>query len=337
MNFIDEVFIDVSAGNGGNGFMSFRRLKNIPRGGPDGGDGGSGGDVILRATNGLNTLSKFRYQKIFNAENGSKGSSQNKTGIGGSNLIIDVPCGTMIYDVNTEELIADLDIDNSEIIITKGGGGGLGNLRFKSSTNRSPTKTTKGVDGEFKELKLELRLLADVGLLGKPNAGKSSLVNAVSSARPKIADYAFTTLYPSLGVVDFSSYRSFVISDIPGLISGASQGVGLGLQFLRHLSRTRIILQMVDVYNKTIEEIIDEIEELLNELKEFDADLSKRVRWLVLNKIDLISEEDKDFISVQLINHFGNETNVYSISALQTKGTKELMVDVGRYLEQLDE
>ena len=188
-----------------------------------------------------------------------------------------------------------------------------------------------------KWLKLELRLLADVGLLGKPNAGKSSLVNAVSSARPKIADYAFTTLYPSLGVVDFSSYRSFVISDIPGLISGASEGVGLGLQFLRHLSRTRIILQMVDVYNKTTEEIIDEIEELLKELKEFDADLSKRVRWLVLNKIDLISEEDKDFIADQLINHFGNETNIYSISALQRKGTKELMINVGRYLEQLDE
>lgn len=337
MNFIDEVNIDVSAGNGGNGCMSFRRLKNIPRGGPDGGDGGSGGDIILRATNGLNTLSKFRFQKIFNAESGSKGRSQNKTGIGGLDLVIDVPCGTMIYDINTKELIADLDIDNSEIIITKGGKGGLGNLRFKSSTNRSPTKITKGIEGEFKELKLELRLLADVGLLGKPNAGKSSLVNAVSSARPKIADYAFTTLYPSLGVVDFSSYRSFVISDIPGLISGASEGVGLGLQFLRHLSRTRIILQMVDVYNKTTEEIIDEIEELLKELKEFDADLSKRVRWLVLNKIDLISEEDKDFIADQLINHFGNETNIYSISALQRKGTKELMTDVGRYLEQLDE
>ena len=337
MNFIDEVRIDVFAGNGGNGCSSFRRLKNIPRGGPDGGDGGSGGDVILRATNGLNTLSKFRFQKIFNAENGSKGKSQHKTGIGGSDLIIDVPCGTMIYDVNTEELVADLDLDSSEIIITKGGKGGLGNLRFKSSTNRSPTKITEGVEGESKELKLELRLLADVGLLGKPNAGKSSLVNAVSSAKPKIADYAFTTLYPSLGVVDFSSYRSFVISDIPGLISGASKGVGLGLQFLRHLSRTRIILQMVDVYNKTTEEIIDEIEDLLNELKEFDADLSRRVRWLVLNKIDLISEEDREFITNQLVDYFGSETNIYSISAMQTKGTKELMIDVGRHLEKLDE
>jgi len=337
MNFIDEVLIDVSAGNGGNGCMSYRRLKNIPRGGPDGGDGGSGGSVILRATTGLNTLSKFRYQKSFSAESGSKGQSQNKTGLGGEDLLIEVPCGTIIYDANTDEQIVDLELDQEEMIITRGGKGGLGNLRFKSSTNRSPTKVTHGEEGEYRDLRLELRLLADVGLLGMPNAGKSSLVDAVSSAKPKIADYAFTTLYPSLGVVDFSKYRSFVISDIPGLISGASKGVGLGLQFLKHLSRTRVILQMVDVFDKTPEELIYEIEELIGELKSFDEDLANRTRWLVLNKIDLISEEDLEYLAEELKIYFGVETNIYCISALQRKSTDELMIDVGRHLELLDE
>ena len=337
MKFLDQVKIYVKAGNGGHGSPSFRREKFIEYGGPDGGDGGKGGTIFLRSERNLNTLIDYRFQQHHKAGRGVNGSGQNRTGHGGEDLFLKVPIGTQVFEEDNKTLIYDFKKEGEEFIVANGGKGGLGNLRFKSSTNRSPTKITKGIEGEFKELKLELRLLADVGLLGKPNAGKSSLVNAVSSARPKIADYAFTTLYPSLGVVDFSSYRSFVISDIPGLISGASEGVGLGLQFLRHLSRTRIILQMVDVYNKTTEEIIDEIEELLKELKEFDADLSKRVRWLVLNKIDLISEEDKDFITDQLINHFGNETNIYSISALQRKGTKELMTDVGRYLEQLDE
>ena len=337
MNFIDEVSIDVSAGNGGNGCLSFRRLKNVPRGGPDGGDGGSGGNVILRATNNLNTLSKFRYQKSFSAEHGSKGHTQNKTGIGGEDLIIEVPCGTIVYDLLTEELITDLDLDQDEIVITKGGKGGLGNLRFKSSTNRSPTKIVHGGHGEYKDLRLELRLLADVGLLGKPNAGKSSLVDSVSSATPKIADYAFTTLYPSLGVVDFDTDQSFVISDIPGLISGASRGVGLGIQFLKHLSRTRIILQLVDVFNKTAEEIVLEIEDLQGELKSFDSDLSIRTRWLVLNKIDLISLEDKAYLEEELKKYFGSKIKIFSISALQRQGTDGLMLKVGRYLKHIDE
>jgi|TARA_B110000438_G_scaffold302965_1_gene362511 GTP-binding protein len=337
MNFIDEVYIDVSAGNGGNGCMSYRRLKNIPKGGPDGGDGGSGGSIILRATSNLNTLSKFRYQKSFNAANGAKGQSQNKTGIGGEDLIIDIPCGTLIYETNSNALIADLEQHDQQLIITKGGKGGSGNLRFKSSTNRSPTKTTLGVEGEFRELKLELRLLADVGLLGKPNAGKSSLVDAVSSAKPKIADYAFTTLYPSLGVVDYSTHKSLVISDIPGLVSGAAKGVGLGHQFLRHLSRTRIILQIVDVFDKTTEELILEINDLLNELNWFDNNLSNKVRWIILNKVDLISSEDREFLEDTLFEEYGKNTNIHSISALSREGTKELMLKVGRHLEMIDE
>ena len=251
MKFIDEVSIEAIAGNGGNGVASFRRLKNIPKGGPDGGDGGDGGNVIIRAVNNLNTLSKFRYQRKFEAKNGKRGGSNNKTGSDGEDLIIDVPCGTLLYDLDTDTLIKDLVNDQDEITICKGGKGGFGNLRYKSSTNRSPTKFTEGKDGEFLSLKLELRLLADIGLLGMPNAGKSSLVRAVSSARPKVADYPFTTLHPSLGVVDYSDNSSFVISDIPGLIAGASNGVGLGIQFLKHLSRTKVIVQMVDIYEKS--------------------------------------------------------------------------------------
>ena len=227
MKFIDEVHIDVKAGDGGNGLSSFRRLKNIPKGGPDGGDGGRGGDIVFKSVENLNTLSKFRFQRKFEAQNGKKGGSQNKTGSDGDNLVIEVPCGTLIYESNTNVAIADLINDSEEICICRSGKGGLGNLRFKSSTNRSPTKFTEGKEGEYLQIKLELGLLADIGLLGKPNAGKSSLVRAVSSAKPKVADYAFTTLNPSLGVVDYSENSSFVISDIPGLITGA-EGVGLG-------------------------------------------------------------------------------------------------------------
>ena len=247
MKFIDEVSIDVKAGDGGNGLASFRRLKNIPKGGPDGGDGGNGGSIIFRSVNNLNTLSKFRFQRKFEAENGKRGGSQNKTGSDGKDLVIEVPCGTLLYDLETDNPLADLINNQDELLICKGGKGGFGNLRYKSSTNRSPTKFTEGKEGDSLSLRLELRLLADIGLLGKPNAGKSSLVRAVSSAKPKVADYAFTTLHPSLGVVDYSENSSFVISDIPGLIAGASEGVGLGIQFLKHLSRTKVIVQIVDV------------------------------------------------------------------------------------------
>jgi len=333
MKFIDEVVIDVTAGNGGSGCMSFRRLKNIPKGGPDGGDGGKGGSIFLRATNNLNTLSKFRYQRSFEAENGKRGGSQNKTGADGKDLYIEVPCGTIIMDLDSDTQIADLTTEGAEQCICLGGEGGSGNLKFKSSTNRSPTKTTKGKDGLTKGLRLELRLLADIGLLGKPNAGKSSLVEAVSSAKPKIADYEFTTLYPSLGVVDYSSLSSFVISDIPGLISGASKGVGLGIQFLKHLSRTRIVLMVIDIFDKEYEAVIKEVEELLKEVREYNADLESNIVWLVLNKVDLIDKEEVDRLVKELELNYKDKLRVSSISAAQRKGTKELMRDIGRYLE----
>ena len=333
MKFIDEVSIEAIAGNGGNGVASFRRLKNIPKGGPDGGDGGDGGNVIIRAVNNLNTLSKFRYQRKFEAKNGKRGGSNNKTGSDGEDLIIDVPCGTLLYDLDTDTLIKDLVNDQDEITICKGGKGGFGNLRYKSSTNRSPTKFTEGKDGEFISLKLELRLLADIGLLGMPNAGKSSLVRAVSSARPKVADYPFTTLHPSLGVVDYSDNSSFVISDIPGLIAGASSGVGLGIQFLKHLSRTKVIVQMVDIYEKSSLEIIQEVKELLVEIKNFDKTLIKRIKWLVLNKKDLVDRGKLEILKTDLQKHFKDEFYIYCISAAKKEGTQTLMRDIGEYME----
>ena len=333
MKFIDEVSIEAIAGNGGNGVASFRRLKNIPKGGPDGGDGGDGGNVIIRAVNNLNTLSKFRYQRKFEAKNGKRGGSNNKTGSDGEDLIIDVPCGTLLYDLDTDTLIKDLVNDQDEITICKGGKGGFGNLRYKSSTNRSPTKFTEGKDGEFISLKLELRLLADIGLLGMPNAGKSSLVRAVSSARPKVADYPFTTLHPSLGVVDYSDNSSFVISDIPGLIAGASSGVGLGIQFLKHLSRTKVIVQMVDIYEKSSLEIIQEVKELLVEITNFDKKLTKRIKWLVLNKKDLVDRDELEILKTDLQKHFKDEFYIYCISAAKKEGTQTLMRDIGEYME----
>ena len=335
MNFIDEVHIEVLAGNGGDGCLSFRRAKNLPKGGPDGGDGGSGGNVILKANSNLNTLARFRYEKYFQADGGKKGSSMNKSGAGGEDLVIEVPLGTIVYDEAIEEKIADLDTPGEQIIVAKGRVGGFGNVRFKSSTNRSPRRTTEGQDGGRLSLKLELRLLADVGLLGKPNSGKSSLVNAVSSARPKIADYEFTTLKPSLGVVDYISDKSFVISDIPGLISGASKGVGLGFQFLRHLSRTKVILQIIDVENKEAIDVERESKELLKELREFDSNLTQRVQWLVLNKIDLISKEQQMELEKSLKKQ--QDLKVYLISAKQRLGTESLMKEIGFALEKLDE
>ena len=336
MKFIDEVTIDVSAGNGGSGCMSFRRSRNLPKGGPDGGDCGNGGSVFLKATNTINTLSKFRYQRSFEAENGKRGASQNKTGANGKDLYIEVPCGTVIIDLDSETQIADLTEDGDEKCITMGGEGGSGNQKFKSSTNRSPTKTTVGKIGLTKELKLELRLLADIGLLGKPNAGKSSLVEAVSSAKPKIADYEFTTLYPSLGVVDYSALSSFIISDIPGLIAGASKGVGLGIQFLKHLSRTKIILIVIDVFDKDYESVINEVEELIKEVKEYNKDLESNIVWLVLNKIDLVNKQETNNLMKRLEENYKNKLRVSSISAAQRKGTEELMKDIGKYLESID-
>jgi GTP-binding protein len=337
MKFIDEVSIDVKAGNGGNGLASFRRLKNIPKGGPDGGDGGHGGSIFFRSVNNINTLSKFRFQRKFEAENGKRGGSQNKTGSDGKDLVIEVPCGTLIYDQENEKPIADLVNNQDELLICKGGKGGLGNLRYKSSTNRSPTKFTEGKDGDSLSLRLELRLLADIGLLGKPNAGKSSLVRAVSSAKPKVADYAFTTLHPSLGVVDYSENSSFVISDIPGLIAGASEGVGLGIQFLKHLSRTKVIVQIVDVYDKTPLEIIAEIRELSKEITNYDPDLIKKVRWLALNKVDLLDKSEVQRLKEELETEFQDNLHIYCISAAKKEGTQQLMRDIGEFMEIPDE
>ena len=337
MKFIDEVSIDVKAGDGGNGLASFRRLKNIPKGGPDGGDGGHGGSIFFRSVNNINTLSKFRFQRKFEAENGKRGGSQNKTGSDGKDLVIEVPCGTLIYDQENEKPIADLVNNQDELLICKGGKGGLGNLRYKSSTNRSPTKFTEGKDGDSLSLRLELRLLADIGLLGKPNAGKSSLVRAVSSAKPKVADYAFTTLHPSLGVVDYSENSSFVISDIPGLIAGASEGVGLGIQFLKHLSRTKVIVQIVDVYDKTPLEIIAEIRELSKEITNYDPELIKKVRWLALNKVDLLDKSEVERLKGELETEFQDNLHIYCISAAKKEGTQQLMRDIGEFMETPDE
>ena len=335
MNFIDEVHVDVSAGDGGDGCLSFRRAKNLPKGGPDGGDGGSGGNIVLKSNASLNTLAKFRYEKYFSAESGKKGLSNNKSGANWKDLFIEVPVGTIIYDESFDHKVADLDLDNKEVIVAKGGKGGSGNVRFKSSTNRSPRRTTQGQEGGSLSLRLELRLLADVGLLGKPNSGKSSLVNAVSSANPKIADYEFTTLKPSLGVVDYSSDKGFVISDIPGLITGASKGIGLGFQFLKHLSRTRLILQMIDVEGKETKDIEEESKVLLLELKEYDVNLTEKVKWLVLNKIDLIPKEKQ----MKLKEYFDKQQDleVSLISAKNRIGTENLMKEVGFTLENIDE
>lgn len=337
MKFIDEVSIDVKAGDGGNGLASFRRLKNIPKGGPDGGDGGNGGSIIFRSVNNLNTLSKFRFQRKFEAENGKRGGSQNKTGSDGKDLVIEVPCGTLLYDLETDNPLADLINNQDELLICKGGKGGFGNLRYKSSTNRSPTKFTEGKEGDSLSLRLELRLLADIGLLGKPNAGKSSLVRAVSSAKPKVADYAFTTLHPSLGVVDYSENSSFVISDIPGLIAGASEGVGLGIQFLKHLSRTKVIVQIVDVYDKNPMEVITEIRELSKEITNYDPDLIKKVKWLALNKIDLINTNQLEELKGELGREFQDNLRIYCISAAKKEGTQQLMRDIGEFMETSDE
>jgi len=335
MNFIDEVHVDISAGDGGDGCLSFRRAKNLPKGGPDGGDGGSGGNIVLKSNASLNTLARFRYEKYFSAESGKKGLSNNKSGANGKDLFIEVPVGTIIYDESFDHKVADLDSDSKEVIVAKGGKGGSGNVRFKSSTNRSPRRTTQGQEGGSLSLRLELRLLADVGLLGKPNSGKSSLVNAVSSAHPKIADYEFTTLKPSLGVVDYISDKSFVISDIPGLITGASKGIGLGFQFLKHLSRTRLILQMIDVEGKETKDIEEESKVLLLELEEYDVHLTEKVKWLVLNKIDLIPKEKQ----MKLKEYFDKQQDleVSLISAKNRIGTENLMKEVGFTLEKIDE
>jgi GTP-binding protein len=336
MRFVDEATIKVSAGNGGRGIVSFRREKFIPFGGPDGGDGGDGGSVYLVANQGLNTLADFRYQRSFKAPNGQPGGSNDCAGRGGEDLEVVVPVGTVIYDVDTEETLGDLTHDGERVLVARGGRGGLGNQHFKSSTNRAPRRATPGYPGEKRELRLELKLLADVGLLGLPNAGKSTLISAVSAAKPKIAGYPFTTLHPNLGVVYVGPHQSFVMADIPGLIEGAAEGAGLGLRFLKHLQRTRLLLHLVDI--APLDPDADPVKDaraIVAELKKFSPELAARERWLVLNKLDLMPPDAAEKRCREIVRRLRWKGPVYRVSGLARQGTKELCQAVMRRLEEL--
>ena len=336
MKFVDEATIRVEAGNGGNGALSFRREKFVPRGGPDGGDGGDGGSVYLRGTDDLNTLADFRHTRVFRAQPGAKGAGRNCTGRSGDDRTIPVPLGTRVTDAGTGELIGELTRDGQALLVARGGNGGLGNTRFKSSTNRAPRKTTPGTPGEQRELGLELQVLADVGLLGLPNAGKSTFLRAVSEARPKVADYPFTTLHPHLGVVRVEEHRSFVAADIPGLIEGAAEGAGLGVQFLRHLARTRILLHLVDM--APLDPAADPVRDakaIARELRKFDLKLARRERWLVLNKMDLIPPPEQAARVRALVRGLAWKGPVYQIAAIRGEGCRTLAADLMRRLEEL--
>ncbi|WP_303908096.1 Obg family GTPase CgtA [Thiohalomonas denitrificans] len=337
MKFVDEVSIRVEAGKGGNGCVSFRREKYIPFGGPDGGDGGDGGSVYLVADGNLNTLVDLRYQSRYKAENGRPGQGSNMTGKGGSDLEIQVPVGTIVYDEDTEELLGDLVKDGQRLLVAQGGFHGIGNARYKSSTNRAPRESSPGTPGEDRTLRLELKVLADVGLLGMPNAGKSTLIRSVSAAKPKVADYPFTTLYPNLGVVKIESHRSFVIADIPGLIEGAAQGAGLGIRFLKHLARNRILLHLVDVAPYDDTDAIGAVRAIEAELEAFSPELARRERWLVLNKVDLLPEDERNAVCDDIVQQLGWEGPVYRISAIAKLGTDRLMQDIMARLEELRE
>lgn len=334
MKFVDEAWIKVQAGNGGHGCLSFRREKYVPMGGPNGGDGGDGGSVFLVGDEGLNTLVDFRYQRQFKAENGAPGEGSDCRGKSGNDLLINVPLGTLVYDNQTDELLGDVTDHAQPLKVAQGGFHGLGNARFKSSTNRAPRQTTKGSPGELREIRLELKLLADVGLLGFPNAGKSTLISVMSAARPKIADYPFTTLHPNLGVVRVDEAQSFVMADVPGLIEGAADGTGLGVQFLKHLARTRLLLHVIDVAPTDESDPIHSAQILLNELKNYNADLAEKDCWFVCNKIDLIDEEQLNALIKRLRDHFGKDVPVFTISALKHEGLKKLTYAVMDFLSK---
>ncbi len=324
MKFVDEAEITVEAGKGGNGCLSFLRLKFIERGGPDGGDGGDGGSVVLVADASLNTLVDFRFQPRYRAEAGKNGGQSNCSGLGGEDLLVRVPVGTSVYEADTQELMGDLIHPGQRLVVAKGGQHGLGNARFKSSVNRSPRKTTPGKPGEVRRLQLQLKLVADVGLLGLPNAGKSSLITAVSAARPKVADYPFTTLVPNLGVVSVGEESSFVMADIPGLIEGASEGAGLGIRFLKHLARTRVLLHLVDVAPPDGSDPVDAARVILQELEQFSPVLFGRERWLVLNKMDLLPKAEHTKLRNRIVKALKWKGKVFCISAADRSGTREL-------------
>lgn len=334
MKFFDEAQISVVAGNGGNGAVSFRREKYVPRGGPDGGDGGRGGNIVMVADRNLNTLIDYRYTRNYRAEHGENGRGADCFGKGGEDMILRVPVGTVITDAATEEQLADLADDGASVVVAKGGTGGLGNLRFKSSVNRAPRQSTPGEPGESRDLKLELKVLADVGLLGLPNAGKSTFIRAVSAARPKVADYPFTTLQPNLGVVRVGSNQSFVIADIPGLIRGASEGAGLGHRFLKHLQRTRVLLHIVDV--APLDPAIDPVADaraIIAELRNYDEALYLKPRWLVLNKIDLLDEEQRSGMIDKLSVELAADQPVFAVSAATGEGCTHLCQKIMQFLE----
>ena len=334
MKFVDEASIYVRAGKGGNGCLSFWREKFIAKGGPDGGDGGDGGSVILEADAALNTLIDYRYTRSYQAETGEGGKGRDCTGSKGADLILTVPVGTTVIDEETGEALGDLTRDGEQLKVAQGGHKGLGNTRFKSSTNRAPRQTTKGTGGEERSLKLELKLLADVGLLGLPNAGKSTFIRAVSSAKPKVADYPFTTLVPNLGVVKVKQHQSFVIADIPGIIEGAADGAGLGIRFLKHLVRNRILLHLVDMAPWDDVTPAEAAVVAVNELRQFSETLGDRERWLVLNKIDMVPADELDARCQSVIDALGWEGPTYRVAAISGEGTQVLCLDLMTALDE---
>lgn len=335
MKFVDEAIIRVEAGDGGNGIISFLREKFISKGGPNGGDGGDGGDVYLQADENLNTLVDYQFEKYHKAERGENGGSVNCTGKRGADLVLRVPVGTRAVDVDTDEVIGDLTAHGKKLMVAKGGWHGLGNARFATSTNRTPRKKTNGTPGEIRNLRLELLLLADVGLLGLPNAGKSTLIRAVSAAKPKVADYPFTTLVPNLGVVRVESHRSFVIADIPGLIEGAAEGAGLGIQFLKHLERCRLLLHVIDVLPADGSDPAENAQTIIQELHKYSSKLAAKPRWLVFNKLDLVLEEELDEIVQHVTEALNWEGQVFKISAASRENTERLSKEILNYIEQL--
>jgi GTP-binding protein len=333
MKFVDEAIIKVQAGDGGNGCASFRREKFIPFGGPDGGDGGSGGSVWLVADEGLNTLVDFRHQRSYKAQRGQNGMGSDMYGKGGEDTAIRVPVGTVVTNVDTDEVIGDLTAHGQRLLVAQGGKGGLGNIHFKTSVNRAPRQFTNGTPGESRELKLELRLLADVGLLGFPNAGKSTFIRAVSAATPRVADYPFTTLHPNLGVVSLGTDQSFVIADIPGLIEGAADGAGLGIQFLRHVSRTSLLLHLVDIAPIDDTDPVEQVRAIERELAKFNPELLERPRWLVLNKSDALPEDERQRVAEDIVRRLDWKAPWFLVSALARDNTMAVCQQVQRFFE----
>ncbi len=333
MKFVDEATVKVESGQGGRGIVSFRREKYIPFGGPDGGDGGDGGSVFLKATDGLNTLADFRMTRFYKAKNGQAGQGKEKTGRGGDDLYINVPVGTSVKDMETGELLGDLTEVGQVLMVARGGFHGLGNTRFKSSVNRAPRQSTLGTPAERRELLLELKVLADVGLLGMPNAGKSTFIRAVSEAKPKVANYPFTTLIPNLGVVSIVPHRSFVVADIPGIIEGAAEGAGLGIRFLKHVARTGLLLHFIDVEPYDGSSPVETFRAIENELEKFSDELANKERWLVINKTDLLSEEERQQKCQAIIDELNWQGPVFTISAMNKEGTRDLCFAIMEHLE----